>query len=210
MAVLHEVFNESAASINQLLSAIDGKFVEYRCSLMANTTDQVALAATQGGILHAQYMLESCQMNLRCSVSFLVHMSAAAPETSEARHVTNDLINDFQFLTERVEAMVKVCENLLATATNNSNLEESRKNLRSSERTTKLTVLATVFVPLAFLSSFFGMNFAQFGQGSLDLIMFVYIAVPVGLVSLAIVFFDVQSMWDWMHGKARRYMNLLF
>jgi hypothetical protein len=52
---------------------------------------------------------------------------------------------------------------------NGSMLKESKKGIAQAESTKRLSLLAAFFLPLNLVTSFFGMNFRQFGQGPLHI-----------------------------------------
>jgi Mg2+ and Co2+ transporter CorA len=47
-------------------------------------------------------------------------------------------------------------------------LKESKKVIEKAESSHKLTLLAFLFLPVSLSTSFFGMNFREFGQGQLS------------------------------------------
>lgn len=91
------------------------------------------------------------------------HTSALADQTAKA------LLMDLTYLLQRGKALKKECEYGMATLANSSILEESRRAFENAERVRKLTVLATIFIPLSFTCSIYGMNFKELGTGELPL-----------------------------------------
>lgn len=72
-------------------------------------------------------------------------------------------------LLKRVEDLANECESGMTTLTNSSVMEETRRSAELSVVVWRYTAVAVVFVPLSFVCSFFGMNFAEMGQGELRL-----------------------------------------
>lgn len=206
---LKELFQDSFAGMAQLLGHMDLKIKEYRWALMEMPSDRVLLGATQVNVIHSQYVLEACLQDLRDTQTFLRHAistdkgydSPSTPSLLVARAALEEVLDDFASLVIRAEALIRACENVFATATSNVSLQEAREGVQASNRTFKFTVIATIFVPLAFISSFFGMNFAQFGQGDLDLRWFGYIAAPVVAASVGVLFIDISRVWRLLRSR---------
>lgn len=69
---------------------------------------------------------------------------------------------------------------------NSAVVAESRKNMQQTERMKKPTLLATLFIPLSFSTSVFGMNFRQFGQGHLSIWIWAAVSVPILVVAVVV------------------------
>ena len=72
--------------------------------------------------------------------------------------------------------------------------KESLNNLR------RLTVVAFVFIPLTFATSFFGMNVRQLGTGDTNIGFFVLTAVVAGCLSMCLTF----GLRPWERAVTRR------
>lgn len=57
-------------------------------------------------------------------------------------------------------------------------------------RVERLTALATIFIPLSFVCSIWGMNFLEMGSGLLHFWMWFATAGPIIVFSLAVYHFD--------------------
>ncbi|EAT82471.2 hypothetical protein SNOG_10136 [Parastagonospora nodorum SN15] len=66
---------------------------------------------------------------------------------------------DFAFLAARFKETAEHHQNAIAMLTSATALAESRKQIQLATQVTKLTVLASVFLPLSFVTGLFGMNF---------------------------------------------------
>lgn len=82
--------------------------------------------------------------------------------------------------------------------TNRAMLKEARKSVDQAETVTKLTYLAFFFLPLSFTASLFGMNFKQFGTGSLNIWVMFVVLVPIMGVSCIICFWS--QVWNFIAG----------
>lgn len=100
------------------------------------------------------------------------------------------LWQDFEYLLDRAERLAADCDTGMATLANNSQLEESRRSHKTAREVAKLTVIATIFIPLSFVCSVWGMNFAQLGSGTQPLWMWVVTALPIVSLSLLVYRWD--------------------
>ncbi|KAH8666555.1 hypothetical protein BX600DRAFT_461982 [Xylariales sp. PMI_506] len=105
--------------------------------------------------------------------------------------------NDYEQLHIRCVQLSKKCIRGITLAMNKATIEESRKAIEQSERLKKLTVLATLFIPLSFSSSLFGMNIDLLGQSSVRFWWFFAICIPIILVTY--IFYS----WDFRVLKRR-------
>jgi Mg2+ and Co2+ transporter CorA len=83
--------------------------------------------------------------------------------------VLSSLLDDYTYTLERAEMMVKRIVKGIEIHANEMMLTESKKAILQAESTTRLTLLAAFFLLINLVTSFFSMNFKQFGQGSLHI-----------------------------------------
>jgi Mg2+ and Co2+ transporter CorA len=69
-------------------------------------------------------------------------------------------------------------------------IAESKKAIDQAERVTRLTLLAFIFVPLAFTTSFFGMNVKELSGTTTSLWWWAAFTVPVLILAFIGLFFD--------------------
>lgn len=100
------------------------------------------------------------------------------------------LLTDFQHLMQGAQSLAMGCNKVMTTLADSSILEESRRISDNAERVRKLTILATIFIPLTVCCSIFGMNFHELGSGNLRLWAWFVTAAPVTLVSLIVYHYD--------------------
>ena len=77
---------------------------------------------------------------------------------SENAFTAKGLWGDYEQLHARCIELSKMCTPGINLAMNKAAIEESRKAIEQSARLKKLTLLATLFVPLTFSTSLFGVN----------------------------------------------------
>ena len=114
-------------------------------------------------------------------------LAAAQPRT----YFVNVLRRDFEYLWERAQAMIERCKEGESAIMINKSLEEAKQSSDESKLVVQLTKatnrLTFVFLPLSFLTSFFGMNFRELGSGKLSLRLWLGIALPLLFISILAV-----------------------
>lgn len=93
------------------------------------------------------------------------------------------LHSDFEYLEDRARTLSTACDQAIDSLVNQSVFEVSVQGLQNALDVQRLTVLATVFIPMSFTASLFGMNFKEFGTGALSI--WVFFATVVGVVGVA-------------------------
>ncbi|RDW79836.1 hypothetical protein BP6252_04474 [Coleophoma cylindrospora] len=126
------------------------------------------------------------------------------PEMEAARNIgsssldsaftTKGLLEDYEELHVRCIDLTKMCGRGITLAMNKATIEESRKAIEQSERVKKLTVLATLFIPLNFSSSLFGMNVDLLVQNKVRFWWFIVLCVPITVFAYVIYLWDFQVL----------------
>ncbi|KAJ5555221.1 hypothetical protein N7535_007661 [Penicillium sp. DV-2018c] len=116
---------------------------------------------------------------------------------SDGTFTTRGLLEDYEQLHVRCINLSKMCTQGVTLAMNKATIDESRKAIEQSERVKKLTLLATLFIPLTFSSSLLGMNIDLLGQNAVRFWWYLVICVPVTL------FAYIVYLWDFV--VLRRY-----
>ena len=151
--------------------------------------------ASGAAALAAATVLEVCwtglhdmEANLRSTLKSISRFPAMGPPGRAEL-----LAEDFRDVLARAEKAQEDLRDYLNRHVGMMSLRESRLAVEASERSilqaqsvNRLTKLALVFVPLSFVTSFFGMNFKEFGEGSLSLWVF---AVAAASLAFALVLF---------------------
>ena len=98
--------------------------------------------------------------------------------TKRATAAAKRLETDFDYLLARALDLRRRCTEGMGVMMNRAVVAESRKGMEQQERVRRLTILATLFIPLSFVTSVFGMNFREFGTGRLSIWLFAAVCVP--------------------------------
>ena len=111
-------------------------------------------------------------------------------------------LRDYQALLDDAVALSGHCQVAMSIVMSLANLEESRIAIQQHNSISKLTHLALIFVPLSFVTSFFGMNMSEFG-GSIEPRFWVIFAVFLTLITVFTVFmfWSPQDVRRWFHEK---------
>ncbi len=117
-----------------------------------------------------------------------------ATTSSDSTFTVKGLLEDYEQLLNRCIELSKMCNWGITLAMNKATIEESRKAIEQSERVKKLTILATLFIPLNFSSSLFGMNIEVLGQGHLAFWWFFVLCVPITLFAYIFYLWDFQAL----------------
>lgn len=115
--------------------------------------------------------------------------------TSDGTFTTNGVLEDYEQLRIRCIDLSNLCTSGITLAMNKATIEESRKAIEQSGRVKKLTILATLFIPLNFSSSLFGMNIDLLQQNAVRFWWFFVLCAPITL--FAYIFY----LWDYLFLK---------
>lgn len=146
---------------------------------------------------HKQILQEHIQ-RLRCTITFLKYHGCPEwpqpftkpPLSSQLEKSTAYLLADYEDLHHRADLLHKRCAEGMDDVRNTAMLLESKKAIKQAEAVTRITILAFFFIPLSFTTSFFGMNFREFGTGRWSIWIWFAVSVPVFGAALVLCFWD--------------------
>jgi hypothetical protein len=188
MYALNETFRFAAAAQGQFLNLLQER-INHELSLIGkedisrfHTISLLNLSYIKASITkHAQSLTEVISViQNRNSLDW-----PRNPDSPVAERAAVLLLTDFEYLLRRSRALVRECEQGMSTLANITVLEESRRSAQVATRVQRLTLMATVFIPLSFVSSVWGMNFKEMGVHT-PLWWWPVSSVPVLLLSLLI------------------------
>jgi Mg2+ and Co2+ transporter CorA len=81
-----------------------------------------------------------------------------APASVSAHTAFNDVKPDFDRILDNLKELQDRVDRLTAIVTSEINIEDSKQSKEDNHNLTRLTWLATTFIPLSFVSAFFSMN----------------------------------------------------
>ena len=166
--------------------------------------DETTVSA-QENLIHSRQVLETHIIDLKEVTGFFRRQRELnlweALESSEGGSAVYDCAVrvfecDFQHLLQRAEGLHRQCESAMVIAMNSASIAEAKRGLTQARRVFKFTVLASVYVPFSFTSSFMGMNVTEINQGSKRGIWFFFaITVPIVAISALFLFVDWRVMY---------------
>ncbi|KAF2804363.1 uncharacterized protein BDZ99DRAFT_356464, partial [Mytilinidion resinicola] len=153
---LDELFQLSAASIDQVLELLEDRI--RRLMLGQSPTELPEL-------LLAKAYVDDLRRSVRDTLDIVRHRGSSHwPRTKDSRlarkaeRAANDLESKYVSLHRRCEECSDQCSNGITILANAGAREQTQKAIEQTDKVTKLTFLAYVFVPMSFSASFFGMN----------------------------------------------------
>ncbi|EED21633.1 hypothetical protein TSTA_088690 [Talaromyces stipitatus ATCC 10500] len=191
---LYQVFCFVASSEIQFLNMLQSKIEkELKSSAIVQQKNP-----TLSSLLYNQQVLDRHIQRIRENVTFIQqYKNLDDYKDDDATRLYDKVLRDFEHLLARATSLSKQCNRGMQVIMNNATIKESRKAISQAEGVAMLTRLAFLFIPLSYVSSVFGMNFAQFGQGKLSLWLWPVVSVPVFAITLLLVRFDV---FDYFSG----------
>jgi hypothetical protein len=101
---------------------------------------------------------------------------------------------DFEYLSTRCRQLSSHHQEAISILTSTTALMESRKQITLATQVTKLTILASVYLPLSFCTGIFGMNFIEL-EG-LRIWIWGVVTLVIGVVTLVVYGWDERIVWQ--------------
>lgn len=194
MFAIEELFTFHAASELQYLNMLE----QFATDLISQAESQQG-GITMKSILHFDYarsilirhgshMQDLLGSLARCLKGW--KQRATKVDCCDQELVTS-LRTDLDYLSTRIQNIVTLCEAGRSTIMSNASIEEAKRSSEQAVLVTGLTKvtnrLTFIFLPISFLTSVFGMNFRQLGQGTLSIWLWVAIALPILAICIVLV-----------------------
>ena len=106
-------------------------------------------------------------------------LTRAGLEGTPADLATAQLRTDYEDILERTDALIRAYSEGMEDIHKSAMLLESRKAIEQSKGVARLTLLAFLFIPLSFTSSFFGMNFKELWDDRLSVWVWFITSLPI-------------------------------
>ncbi|KAL8938929.1 MAG: hypothetical protein Q9211_002980 [Gyalolechia sp. 1 TL-2023] len=186
---LGELFQFAASAEVQLLNLLHNS-IEHELSFVGEQNAGRYQAVSLLNLKYIKTQLTTLTQRLAETVSILQNRHSLdwprAVNSMTAERAAVLLLADFEYLLQRAKTLARECDHGMATLAYSSVLEESRRSADMAVRVQRLTMIATIFIPLSFACSFWGMNFKELGTGSRPLWMWLASAAPIILASYAV------------------------
>jgi Mg2+ and Co2+ transporter CorA len=158
---------------------------------------------TLSNLLYYQELVDTHLSYLRATVEVIKHQGGLrwphVPEQNRRQHgkaktAAESLLRDFEHLVQRAESLLSRCVKGMNVIMNDVNLAESKRAISQAQGVAKLTLIAFFYIPLSFTTSFFGMNFAELGNGTLSLWIWFAASIPIFIISVSFLLFDFRKL----------------
>jgi hypothetical protein len=197
--LLHDLFLFAAFSEAQFLNMLETKLER---ELEQSTLVGEKSAALSNLVYHQRILdrhIDLLRENLASISERITQYETRNPQkddnVQDARTATESLRADYQYLLSQALKLMNQCDRGVQVVMNNAIIKESREAMVQAEGVVKLTRLAFVFIPLSFTTSFFGMNFSEFGTGDLAIWLWFAVSLPIVAIALLLMRYDVALVW---------------
>lgn len=193
---LSPIFRFAAATSNHVLSSITQRYEIISSTLW---DPKHSITYLNQLILHKHILDDhACRHEevLRYLRSLhLTHWASQldAEQKIIADQAKNAVLADYTYLLARFKQYSEHHQTAINILTSATALDESRKQISLATQVTKLTILASVFLPLSFCTGIFGMNFVELD--GLSIWIWAVVTVGIGVVTLVVYGWDERGKW---------------
>ncbi|KAI1819343.1 hypothetical protein F4861DRAFT_147941 [Xylaria intraflava] len=191
---LSELFQFAASAELQFLNFIHGR-IEHELSFIGVERGPINHEVLLENLRYIRVILKPHEQSLAEVSALLENRSSLdwprARQPDKSEKTASMLLTDFRYLLAHAKSLARECEQGMAMLANAAALEESRRTVDMGMRVERLTIIATIFIPLSFVCSVWGMNFVELGTGSQHVWWFFVTAGPIVLASFLIYRYDV-------------------
>lgn len=206
---LSELFHFSASATDQMLNFLDDK-IRHELSFIGGAEEDhtghggtAAVRFSAASLLNLNYikaLLNSHTQKFAEVVHILQNRDVLAWPRDDASTIAARtgalLLADFEYLLKRSENLATACDQGVRNLAESANLEEARRSTELSMVVHRLTIIGTIFIPLSFVCSLWGMNFQELGTGSLHMYWWPVSAAPFVVFSYLVYRWeDLKDFW---------------
>jgi Mg2+ and Co2+ transporter CorA len=207
---LHEIFSFYACSENQFVNLLKYRLYTVQKSEYEAKSD--SMQSTLRDLIYHKKLLDRHLEGMQQMSALVKHhadtaqMHAASaphtlslennlqPDATTLRPAALRLSADFDHLLRVANALAYQYKECMEDLRNKAQLHESQQAIEQAKGMAHLTLLAFLFVPLSFTTSFFGMNFTEIGeQRNLSIWIWVTFSIPIMILSLLVCFWSKIS-----------------
>jgi len=205
---LNEVFGFVAFSSMQFLNLVTTILAEERSSTITVDFDLARMSSSFATLQHLQSSLAKHVTELSTIVSFIksnrnVSWLRVSEESHPREHSIAEtaialLLADYEHLLHRGDQLIDQCADQSTLLMNRATLDIAQRGISQSQSVARLTLLAFLFLPLGVTTSFFGMNFVEFGNDDgpkLSIWVWFVISLPVFIISCVVCFWQTLKRW---------------
>jgi Mg2+ and Co2+ transporter CorA len=202
--LLYPLFQQVAFAESQMLDLVDAKIKKHEVGVISsNSIGTIDNETSHSQLLHFQGFLEYRIENLHDTLNLIRKHGGGSwrPQSDDGftkiiDATMNLLRQDFEYLLDRAHSLLKKIERSISLRMSLVNIDQARRSTEQNTAIFRFTIVASIYIPLSFTTSFFGMNFrelGQEGQGSLSIWVFFVFTIPVFILSVLGLF--VRRSW---------------
>ena len=197
--LLNELFQQDARSESQQLDLVTYKISRHMIGAGVDLMETPDYKILQSELLHFQSFLEEQIERLQYKLSLIRRRGGSSWPRSKDEHVGRvtdaailTLTEDFNRLLERAHNLLMKIERSLSLRMSIVNIEDARRGIEQNSTLFRFTVVASIYIPLSFTTSFFGMNFHQLSK---DLSIWIFFATSAPVFALSILCLFIRRSW---------------
>jgi hypothetical protein len=206
----------AAAAENQILGVLTKRYEIITSTVWdaMKSTEHLEQLILQKHILddHASRHEEVLRF-LRSSVLSEWTTNLTTQQTKTAAEAKQSVEDDYEYLLRRTRQFSVHHQEAISILVSSVALAESKKQITLATQVTKLTILATVFLPLSYCTSIFGMNFVELE--ALSIWMWAVVTVSVGIATFVVYQWNerqrllgkYRESWASINNRIRRMAN---
>lgn len=189
---LHELFEFSAASIDQVLELCESNTIDIpHESLSIRLSELLLLKAYVDD--YRGYVKDTLATVRAGGDRSWPRVKEGTPYWEKANRAAVQLELRYKRLLERCERLQDNCANSMTILMNQQAQQQNERAMEQTKQLNKLSILAYFYIPITFTTSFFGMNFKELGN-SLSIWIFFLMAFILVIISVLAWIIDFQSL----------------
>ncbi|KAI9694137.1 MAG: hypothetical protein M1822_003408 [Bathelium mastoideum] len=206
--LMNDLFRQYALLEEQTLDVIANKIEKHRIGTEVGRIETTGYDIAHSQLLHFQGFLENRIQHLEDALRFIRKRGGASwnplrqepcPNYTRTESAAALLTEDFEYLLKCALDLLSKIERSSSLTMNLTNIDETKRNTGLNAVLFRFTVVASFYIPLSFTASFFGMNFIEFGTGSLSIWTFFALSVPIMALSILSLFYRYPGAAKLMH-----------
>ncbi len=192
---LSEIFDFVAASEMQFLTAIENQINRRSGSL-----HDISAGPSQNvhaNLLYFRNILEDHVNNIERTNGFIktrytLRWPRSNSDKAQAAALRIEL--DYEALLARARHLRDRCERDIGVIINEAQLSQAKSGILKTKQNLKLTVLATIFLPIIATGTVFGMNFVKFGSASEGVWVWILATILLMMLFYGVIGWDVEGI----------------
>ncbi|CZT46684.1 uncharacterized protein RSE6_07149 [Rhynchosporium secalis] len=170
----------------------------------ASEVDQETAITPQADLVFYRRLLERRSREAKSTLSHicnrhtLIWPTATGDSAAQSKSSLAALRSekDFRYLIEVIEGLCGICDRELSVLVNAAGIAEAKRGIEQGKTLFGFTWLASIFVPLSFTTSLFGMNVREFEKAELPIWVWVVVTIPIFLFSVVFLFWGRIRLKD--------------